>query len=222
MVEWLNHHCTRGQKSWLHRTLIRIMCFLKHLYFTVPTSLPNYNCSTAKFILAQREGSLAFDIRMRALPGTREQACSCLMMWLSSPWRLAPLEFLRASNMHSASTVPSPSASNWAKAYKKEMQENKVCSKFWKNIFFTIFKTNNLMLLLEDSIYIIQITNKFRMVTPCGLWNVCIRALLHIYTMLSFHLPFQRVHSLLNFQRRVHSSEFSTKKIILKNNFQRK
>lgn len=53
----------------------------------------------------------------RALPGTREQACSCLMMWLSSPWRLAPLEFLRASNMFSASTVPSPSASNWAKAY---------------------------------------------------------------------------------------------------------
>jgi hypothetical protein len=30
---------------------------------------------------------------------------------------LAPLEFLRASSIFSASTVPSPSASNWAKAY---------------------------------------------------------------------------------------------------------
>lgn len=73
---------------------------------------------TAKLIWALREHSSAFSPQMRASPGTREQACNCLMMWLSSPWRLAPLEFLRASNMFSASTVPSPSASNWAKAYK--------------------------------------------------------------------------------------------------------
>lgn len=57
------------------------------------------------------------------IPGTSEQACSCLITWLSSPWRLAPLEFLRASSIFSTSTVPSPSASNCAKAWggtKKE------------------------------------------------------------------------------------------------------
>lgn len=99
--------------------------------------------STAKFILALRECSLASRTQMRALPGTREQACSCLIMWLNSPWRLAPLEFLRASNMFSASTVPSPSASNWAKAYKvKRCKKIKSVPNF-EIFYFTALKTSN-------------------------------------------------------------------------------
>lgn len=78
---------------------------------------PRLTCGIAAFTSALWEHSVVLDTQMRALPGTREQACSCLMMWLSSPWRLAPLEFFRVSSMFSASTVPSPSASNWAKAY---------------------------------------------------------------------------------------------------------
>lgn len=62
------------------------------------------------------------------IPGTREQACSCLITWLSSPWRFAPLEFLRASSIFSTSTVPSPSASNCAKAWRVT-----------KKIYFSIF-----------------------------------------------------------------------------------
>ena len=50
------------------------------------------------------------------IPGVSEHAWSCLITWLSSPLRLAPLEFLRAINMLSTSTTPSPSASNCPKA----------------------------------------------------------------------------------------------------------
>lgn len=89
----------------------------KHIYSTAPSPYLVTTRRRATLISALEGHPLAFSAQMRALPGTREQACSCLMMWLSSPWRLAPLEFLRASSMFSASTVPSPSASNWAKAY---------------------------------------------------------------------------------------------------------
>lgn len=50
------------------------------------------------------------------IPGVSEHAWSCLITWLSSPLRLAPLEFFRAINMLSTSTTPSPSASNCPKA----------------------------------------------------------------------------------------------------------
>lgn len=106
---------------------------MHHIARFLPIHSPNKHWSTH-----HQKGNLYFQTeclspfpivwpgeREVCVPGVSEQAWSCLMTWLSSPCRLAPLQFFRATSMFSTSTKPSPSASNCPKAYRRREKKHR-------------------------------------------------------------------------------------------------